>query len=139
MPRKYRFFLSCLSICLATAAPAADLEPLGDALPYARQIDRIVNEGIAEGQLPGAVVVIAGPSEVHYAKAFGDRQIDAQTTPMTLDTVFDLASLTKPIATATSVMRLVDAGKVDVQEPIVRYLRSLVKSGSLPDHPIAYR
>ncbi len=101
---------------------AAELLPTGDDRDYADQIRQLVEAGIANGEMPGAVVVVAGPSQVFYARAFGHRQLQPSAIPMTLDTVFDLASLTKPIATATSVMKLVEQGKVELDAPISRYL-----------------
>ena len=101
---------------------AAELQPAGADLAYADEIRTIVEGGIEAGEMPGAVVVVAGPKEVHYAMPFGNRRIEPQADPMTLDTVFDLASLTKPIATATSVMKLVQAGKIDVAAPVCDYL-----------------
>ena len=68
------------------------------------EIESIVTRGIEEGQMPGAVVVIADKDRVLYERAFGDRQVEPTQESMTLDTVFDMASLTKPVATATSVM-----------------------------------
>jgi len=82
----------------------------------------MVNEGIAEGQMPGAVVVIADRDRILYRRAFGQRQVQPSPEPMTVDTVFDLASLTKPIATATSVMKLIDEGKIDPKRPVADYL-----------------
>jgi CubicO group peptidase (beta-lactamase class C family) len=86
------------------------------------QIESIVREGISDGEMPGAVVVIADSKRVLYEQVFGDRQIEPTREAMTIDTLFDLASLTKPIATATSVMRLVGQGKVDVDQPVSKYL-----------------
>ena len=92
-------------------------------------IERIVAEGIREGQMPGAVVLIADQDRVLYQCAFGDRQVKPEREPMTLDTVFDMASLTKPVATATSVMRLIQQGKVDPQAPVSDYLPEFANEG----------
>lgn len=89
---------------------------------FDEQVAAIVQQGIADGEMPGAVVMVANRNEVLYQRAFGDRQVEPQRTAMTIDTVFDLASLTKPIATATSVMRLVQSGKVQVDQPVSNYL-----------------
>ena len=75
-------------------------------------IESIVKQGIKDGKMPGAVVVIADRDRVLYRRAFGNRQVEPVAEPMTVDTVFDLASLTKPIATTTSVMQLIDQGKL---------------------------
>ena len=93
------------------------------------QIESIVRRGIADGEMPGAVVVVADRHRVLYQQAFGDRQVEPTVEPMTIDTVFDLASLTKPIATATSVMRLVQEGKLDVNQSVAHYLPEFAAQG----------
>lgn len=82
-------------------------------------LDKAVESAIADGQAPGAVVVIVHRGEVVYRKAFGRRSPDEKMTP---DTIFDLASLTKPLATATAVMKLVDAEKLRVDDPVAKYI-----------------
>ena len=71
----------------------------------------------SEAKMPGCVVVVGRRDEVLFRRAYGSRAIEPQRSPMTLDTVFDLASLTKPIATATSVMILVERGKISLDAP----------------------
>ncbi|MBI1246812.1 serine hydrolase [bacterium] len=85
-------------------------------------IEKEVQAALDAGQMPGCVVVVAHQGKIVYEHAFGDRRIKPTQEAMTLDTVFDLASLTKPIATATSVMQLVEAGKVDLDAPVSQYL-----------------
>jgi serine-type D-Ala-D-Ala carboxypeptidase len=79
--------------------------------------------------MAGAVVVVASKDTVLYAEAFGQRQIEPVPEAMTLDTVFDLASLTKPIAIATSTMILVDRGMLDVSNPVQVYLLEFGANG----------
>ncbi len=93
------------------------------------EIESIVRAGIDEGEMPGAVVMIADRNRILYQRAFGDRQVKPTREPMTIDTVFDLASLTKPIATATSVMRLVQDGKLDVNKPVAAYMPEFAVQG----------
>ncbi|NND97152.1 MAG: beta-lactamase family protein [Pirellulaceae bacterium] len=115
-------------------------------------IANLVNDAIQSGQTPGAVVVVASSEQILYAQSFGDRQVLPHTEPMTLETVFDLASITKPLATGTSIMTLVDAGKIDVGQPVARYLPEfgqhgkesitvaellLHTSGLIPDNPLS--
>ena len=123
------FTALCLAcICLAQGQ-AVDLAPTGDAIGYHDEVQRIVSKGIEAGDLPGCVVVVARPTSIEYAQAFGERTVEPKPEPMALDTVFDLASLTKPIATATSVMKLVELGKVDLQAPVVTYLPEFAPNG----------
>jgi CubicO group peptidase (beta-lactamase class C family) len=74
-------------------------------------------------------LVIADRERVLYEQALGDRQIEPTRQPMTIDTVFDIASLTKPVATATSVMRLVGEGKLDVDQTVGTYLPEFAANG----------
>ena len=68
------------------------------------RIDKMVEQGIAEGQMPGAVVVVGHRGQVVYQKAFGERAVEPAREPMTLDTIFDSASLTKVVATTSAVI-----------------------------------
>ena len=91
----------------------------------AEGIDRLVAEALAQGKLPGCVVAVGRASGVIYQKAFGSRALLPEREAMTLDTIFDLASLTKPIATATALMVLAEQGKVDLDTRASRYLPEL--------------
>jgi uncharacterized protein YbbC (DUF1343 family)/CubicO group peptidase (beta-lactamase class C family) len=93
------------------------------------KIDSAVLESIARMETPGAVVLVARKGRVVYRKAFGDRAIEPQREPMTIDTIFDLASLTKVVATATSIMILVEQGKVSLADPVARYIPEFAKFG----------
>jgi len=97
--------------------------------PSFELIETVVKQGIKDGKLPGAVVVIADHDKVLYRRAFGNRQIEPVAELMTLDTVFDLASLTKPIATTTSVMKLIDEGKLSPRANVSEYLPAFGKHG----------
>ena len=84
-------------------------------------IDEIVTREIQLGNIPGAVMLIGHQGSVVYRHAFGYRALEPQKILMTEDTIFDLASLTKPIATATAVVQLVEQGKIGLDEPVERY------------------
>ena len=88
----------------------------------ADQVQRVVTEGIQAGKCPGAVIAIGFDGQTVFQDAFGNRQVEPTKVPMTEDTIFDLASLTKPIATATSVMILADQGKLSIEDPVSQYL-----------------
>jgi len=114
---------------LCNCLHAQSTAPAGLDRSVTQQIESIVLAGIEEGQMPGAVVVVADSRQVLFQQAFGDRQVEPNHEPMTIDTLFDLASLTKPIATATSVMRLVDQGKIEVDQPVANYLPEFASHG----------
>jgi uncharacterized protein YbbC (DUF1343 family) len=92
-------------------------------------IDAAVEEAISNQSLPGAVVAIGRRERVLFHRAYGSREVEPSRAPMTLDTLFDLASLTKPIATATSIMVLVERGIVGLDEPLVKYVPACNKNG----------
>lgn len=86
------------------------------------RIDTIVERYIAEEAIPGAVVGVMRHGKVVYRKAFGKRQVVAADEDMTLGTRFDLASLTKPVAVATSVMQLVERGDITLGDRVDKYI-----------------
>ena len=86
------------------------------------RIDSIVEEYIAGGAIPGAVVGVMRHGKVVYRKAFGKRQMVAGDEDMTVETGFDLASLTKPVAVATSIMQLVERGQITLGDRVDRYI-----------------
>jgi uncharacterized protein YbbC (DUF1343 family) len=92
-------------------------------------VDRLVADALAQGKLPGCVVTVGRASGVVYQKAFGFRALLPTREPMTLDTIFDLASLTKPVATATALMALVDQGKLSLDDPASRYVPDFAARG----------
>src|SRR5215471_9730293 len=84
---------------------------------------------MADRKVPGAVVVIGRHDEVLLRRAYGFRELQPDRVPMTLDTVFDLASLTKPIATATSIMVLAERGVVALDDPVAKYVPEFAGGG----------
>lgn len=82
-------------------------------------IDDAVHAAIVSKEIPGAVVVVVHRDRVVFRKAFGNRTVNV---PMTLDTLFDLASLTKPIATALAILLLHQDGALNVEDPIAKHL-----------------
>ncbi len=86
-------------------------------------LDRAIRDTVAAGDAPGAVVLVGQGDRVLYRKAIGSRALVPAVEPMTPDTIFDIASLTKPVVTAPAVMALVDAGKIDLDAPLGRYVK----------------
>ena len=125
------FFLHACNTGSSLASPPLQPDdPTASAeQPNFDAIESIVRQGIQDGQMPGAVVVIADRNGVLYRRAFGQRQVEPTAEPMTMDTVFDLASLTKPVATATSVMQLIGDGLLSPQQKVVDHLPEFGKHG----------
>ena len=86
------------------------------------QRSSLINQGILKKIFPGAVVLVVKDETVLYHKAFGNRMVRPKTLPMKIDTIFDLASLTKPIVISTLIMKLVEMKLVHLEKPIQHYL-----------------
>ena len=86
------------------------------------QIDALVAADIKEKKLPGAVVLVGHKGKIVFRKAYGNRSLVPTVEPMTVDTIFDLASLTKVVATTTSIMILVEQGKLRLSDTIGKYI-----------------
>src|ERR1043165_8989873 len=85
------------------------------------QMDPIIADAIANRKLPGAVVLVGRKGRIVWRKAYGDRAVEPTREAMTPDTIFDLASLTKIVATTTSIMILVERGKLRLSDPVSVY------------------
>jgi CubicO group peptidase (beta-lactamase class C family) len=118
--------LGLILVLLALSAAALPADDDAATSPW-QSIDDAVNAAIERGQLPGAVVLVLQRGKVVYRKAYGQRRRQPEPTLMTDDTVFDLASLTKPIATATAIMLLLEDGKLKVEDPAAKYLPALAR------------
>jgi len=120
----------CLALLtgLTTSLPA-EHPSVRQNLRSFKDVDSIVQEAVEQGKMPGAVVVIGHNGRVVYRKAFGSRSIEPTREPMTVDTIFDLASLTKCIATTTAVMQLVESGRVRLNDPVSAYLPWFADNG----------
>src|SRR5579863_1702270 len=85
-------------------------------------IDDVMEGAVHDGLIPGAVVLVGHDGQVVYQKAYGSRALIPQREAMTLDTIFDAASLTKVIATTPAIMRLFEQGKIRLNDPVTKYL-----------------
>jgi uncharacterized protein YbbC (DUF1343 family) len=105
-------------LMLFCAAVLCGQEPFSGATAVDQQMERAVHDGL----IPGGVVLIGHDGRVVYQKAYGNRALIPQREPMTLDTIFDAASLTKVIATTPAVMRLFEQGRIRLNDPVTKYL-----------------
>jgi uncharacterized protein YbbC (DUF1343 family) len=110
---------------VAMLVPAAR----GQQAPDFSEAERFIAEAIADKQMPGGVLLVGRKDRVIYQKALGNRAVQPAVEAMTADTIFDLASLSKPIGTATSVLILIDRGKIDPKERVAKYLPEFGKNG----------
>jgi CubicO group peptidase (beta-lactamase class C family) len=123
--------LGCPDVTDATEVhlPRAAAADVGLNEETLSQIEAVVQVALEERRMPGCVVAIGRQGKIAYLKAFGSRQLEPSTEPMTTDTVFDLASLTKPIATATSIMLLIEQQKLALHDPVSKYLPEFAENG----------
>ncbi|MEP6911546.1 MAG: exo-beta-N-acetylmuramidase NamZ domain-containing protein [bacterium] len=133
----------CLALLLLSHAlpiPAQTIKPerrlpnsppsrVGLSAQKLSQIDAVIETDIAQHRLPGAVLLIARNGQVAKRSVYGARAIHPSREAMTTDTVFDLASLTKVVATATSIMILVERGKVRLSDPLSTYIPEIKGEG----------
>ena len=110
------FAPALLAVCLPLAPPSA-ASPQIDPVRF-EPIDRAVAEGIADGEMPGCVVLVGRGDGVVWRRAYGRRAIEPTAEAMTPETRFDLASLTKPLATALCAMKLAEQGRLDLHAPV---------------------
>ena len=132
--RSSRLRSICISLCLCVFAvqlafsqglPVAKPESVGMNGAKLAQIDALVEADIAAKKLPGAVVLVGHKGKIVFRKAYGNRSLVPTVEKMTVDTIFDLASLTKPIATATSIMILVEQGKLRLNDTVGMYITDI--------------
>ena len=97
--------------------------------PSLTVLDSVVENSIQSHEIPGAVLLVGHDGQVIYRKAFGNRSLEPVRTPMTAETVFDIASLTKVVATTTAVMQLVEQGKIRLNDPVIKYLPEFGQNG----------
>ena len=116
-----------LSLIFAPTIFAAPPDEKND--PRLDVLDNVMNDAVQRELAPGAVVIVGHDGKVVYRKAFGSRAITPHREPMTLDTVFDMASLTKILATTSSIMRLFDQGKIKLADPVARYIPDFGQNG----------
>ncbi len=105
--------------------PAIDAGPSANFAP----IDILIQEQVNEEGVTGAVLAVGHNGRIVHQKAFGFRAVSPKREPMTLDTIFDLASLTKVVATTPSVMRMIQFGQVRLDDPLSRHIPEFAANG----------
>ncbi|HEU0068698.1 MAG TPA: serine hydrolase, partial [Nitrospiraceae bacterium] len=125
-------YLCCLlTTCLAAGErlPQASPADVGMDAAHLQRIDTAVEEGIAAGKMPGCVVCIGRQGKIVWLRAYGQRSVQPTRADMTTDTVFDMASITKPVATATSIMLLVERGQIRIRDSVATHLPEFADQG----------
>jgi uncharacterized protein YbbC (DUF1343 family) len=114
---------------LAAGLPRAEPAAVGMDSKRLERIDTIVADGLADKRMPGCVVCIGRCGKIALLKAYGNKQLMPREVPMTTDTVFDMASITKPVATATSVMILVERGPLKLNQRVASLIPEFAANG----------
>lgn len=158
IPRPYAARLANAALCCAlltstafAGLPLTDPAAVGFDPARIATIEPLIEAGIADGNLPGCVVCIGRHGRIAWLKAYGAKQVLPDVVPMTTDTLFDMASITKPVATATSIMVLIERGQLALSDKVITFLpdfgvhgkdvitiRDLLihQSGLLPDNAL---
>lgn len=138
--RRFALLALALAACSRTA-PSADAGPrvtlavdAAIATHTVAAIDRVVDEAIARGDVPGAVVVVFAKDQLIHRRAYGYRRIQPDRVPMTIDTVFDLASLTKPLATAMSIHLLAAEKRLSLGDSVKKHLPEIADEKITIEH-----
>ena len=116
--------LSATAAAAGGALPAAKPETVGMSSSHLARLDGLVEAAVARRDFPGAVLVVARKGKIVYRKAFGLAQTVPEPRPLTADMIFDQASVTKPVATATAVMLLVERGRIRLWDKVKTYVPS---------------
>lgn len=125
------------SFCYLGLAVSVIFAGLGDARGAMRKdallrLDREIEAAIEGGTIPGGVVWLESRGEI-YRKAYGNRMVSPAIEAMTTDTIFDIASLTKVLATTPAILHLVERGEVELSAPVSRYLPEFLTGGVRPE------
>ena len=117
-----------LVFCLPISALAAQTPQAGNDADF-KSVDAVIENAVAEHNVPGAVLIVGHNGKILHRKAFGSRSLEPTHEAMTVDTIFDLASLTKCIATTTSIMQLVQQGRIRLADSVATYLPDFAQNG----------
>ncbi len=118
------FLLSIIISVAAIAQPLLKVTPEQAGMDSKRlsNVDRIIGESIKKGEIPGAVIAVVRDGKMVYLKAYGNKSVYPDTVKMAVNTVFDLASVSKPVGTAIAFMQLVEQGRVRLTDNVSMYI-----------------
>ena len=126
--RNNRFLLSLIlfvlfvSKVLTQPLPIAKPEKVGMSPTRLILLDSLIQGAIEKEEIPGAAILVARKGKIVIRKAFGFSQLIPEKKPMNVNQIFDLASITKPVATATSIMKLVERGHIRLWDKVNQYI-----------------
>ena len=109
-------------LCLHAQVKPEKLDRYGMDPQRLSRVDTVIGDAIRSGEIPGAVLSVVHRDEIVWLKAYGDKSVVPERVPMTTDTMFDLASLSKCVGTTLSFLQLVEGGQVRLTDPVRRYI-----------------
>jgi CubicO group peptidase (beta-lactamase class C family) len=112
--------------CGRRTLPSTSADDVGMSSERLERVDAVINEAIGRKELPGAVLLVARKGKTVHRKAYGESQWVPEHKPMAVDAIFDLASVTKPVATATSIMILAEQGKISLWDRVKMHVPEFV-------------
>ena len=115
-------FVACTQPATRSGIPVVSPESVGLNPERLALVDGVIGEAIQAEDIPGAVLAVVRHDRIAYLKAYGNRQLVPDTLPMTLETVFDLASVSKCVGTTLSIMQLVEKGQLRLMDRVDQYL-----------------
>jgi len=119
------FFLALIygqSLVAGDRLVNGQVQNAGFDLEKLRRVDAVIQQHISDGKIPGATLLVARKGYIAYRKAYGNAQITPTVEKMSEDKIFDMASCTKPVATASSIMLLVEEGKLRLLDPVKQFI-----------------
>ena len=125
------FFLITLLILTVNCAriKASIIGEAGIDMKKLEELSTVIPQEMEKAKIPGTVVLIGSKEKIYFEKTFGYAAIEPEKIPMQINTLFDLASVTKPVATATSIMVLVDRGKIKLDDKVSKYSPEFASNG----------
>ena len=122
--RKLFILMVALSISAGLCAQVKVANPKDHGMDPKRlaRVDAVIADAIDAGDIPGAVLSVVRHNEIVYLKAYGNKSVVPEVVPMTTNTMFDLASLSKCVGTTLSIMQLIEGGYVRLTDPVKRYI-----------------
>ena len=126
--RRFGTYLCCataallLSLGLGAQVKVVDPSRRGMDPERLARLDEVIEDCIAQGNIPGAVISVVRGRDIVYLKAYGNKSLVPETEPMTVETIFDLASLSKCVGTTLAIMQLVEGGYIRLTDTVMDYI-----------------
>lgn len=131
MPNRYLHRIICATLLLILL-PGVYSSSAVTGYPFrSEQVDRLMEDSMSRGLIAGGVVLVGNSHGILFEKSYGRVSADSQSRPMSADTIFDIASLTKVVATTPSILKLAEEGKLSLMDPVKKWLPEFESRGEL--------